>query len=88
MGRSFELHVIASPIGRSNLQIGEGIASSPALRLRLRLRSARWRHELRVQMFREEIGDGIIASDTVLIFEHVVPFIFKDEQLHIFVLLP
>jgi hypothetical protein len=37
-------------------------------------------------MFREEIGNGIVAGNAIRIFEDIMSFIFEDEQFQILAL--
>ena len=41
-----------------------------------------------MQIFRKEICDGIVARDTVGVFEDIVAFIFKDQELDILAFFP
>lgn len=42
--------------------------------------------QLRFQVLREEVGDGVVAGDPVLIFEHIMAFVLEDQQVDILAL--
>lgn len=51
-----------------------------------RHKSRRACSKLRFQVLCEEISDGVVAGDPVLIFEHIMAFIFEDQQVDILAL--
>jgi len=62
---------------RSNLPINLGIVSSQQTLLAMTCCN------LRIQMFRKEIGDRVITGDAILVLENIMTFIFEDQQFHI-----
>ena len=41
---------------------------------------------LGLQMLRKEIGNRVVAFNAVLVFEHVVAFVFEDQQVYLLAL--